>query len=137
MEVPSGSVVDFRTRDLWDHPDPGLTQPWDGEDGAFAPIPDADLNFDNVYQTLEIIQRGILWLVYPCSLSSSSLSEIPDQRRDKKPMNNTLLELSIFHEKVRSTMDVQFILEITSSISLRSSPPVFPKGFQNIFQNIF
>ena len=55
MEVPSGSVVDFRTRDLWDHPDPGLTQPWDGEDGAFAPIPDADLNFDKAYGDLAAV----------------------------------------------------------------------------------
>ena len=31
-------------------------------------------------------------------------------------------------------MEVQFILEITSSVSLRSAPPVFPKGFQEMFE---
>ena len=68
-------------------------------------------------------------------VSLSSLSEIPDQRKDKKPMNNTLLELSMFHQKIRNVLDVHFILEVTSSVSLRSAPPFFPKGFQKIFEN--
>ena len=71
----------------------------------------------------------------PVFISSSSLSEVPDQRNVKKPMNNMLLELSLFHKKVKSTMEVHFILEVTSSVSLRSSPPVFPKGFQKIFEH--
>ena len=37
-----------------------------------------DINFENVYETLKVLQRGVLWLVYPCSFSSSSLSSIPD-----------------------------------------------------------
>ena len=65
-----------------------------------------DNDFENIYETLKIIQRGVLWLVYPCSFSSSSFSSIPDLRKFAKPMNNPLLELSMFHQKVKGRTDV-------------------------------
>ena len=53
----------------------------------------------------------------------------------EETMNDTLFELSGFHKQLRDVMEVQVILEITSSVSLRSPPPIFPKGFQKLFEN--
>ena len=94
-----------------------------------------DLEFENVYETLKVIQRGMLWLIYPCSFSSSSLSILPDHQTVVKTMNIILTELSVFPKKIKERIEVQFILEVTSSVSLRASPPIFPKGFKKIFEN--
>ena len=52
-------------------------------------------------------------------------------------MNVMFSELSEFHIKIYEQFkSIHYVLEVTSSVSLVTAPPISPKGFKNIFEHI-
>ena len=55
--------------------------------------------------------------------------------RSTKMYQNHEQHFGDMFQKIKELTEVQFILDVTSSVSLRPSPPIFPKGFTKIFEH--